>query len=644
MRFSLWVATVAASVLLSFPVYAMPPVEAFGNLPEATDARLSPNGKRIAIIKPVDGHNKVVIYDLSQPEGKPYVVGMEGGVAGEMFWKNNNRLICVFHATLKRRGSMDTSAWSRAISVDPDTQTATLMMYNIPFFRANFDAGYVADLDADDPHHVMMPAYNRWDRALILDLYTVELETGAAQLALHGNVNTVGFLTDGHGHILGHVDQDASLTDHVVLGEKDVYQFGVRGVPEFALEGLTAKPTPSQVVKRLSRWGTSGLYSWSPAGIGDALYENPEFDVTDTLTDEHDSRIIGVTYVDDMQRTKYFDQATQHVQELLEKAYPGQSVSILSMDQARSAFAIRTDGPRNAPVLSLYTPANRQANIIQEAYPSLKPADLGEVKSYPYSAQDGLQIHAYLTLPPGKAPHNLPTVIFPHGGPEDRDSMNFDWWAQFMASRGYAVLQPNYRGSSGYGWDFIKAGDGEWAGKVQQDLRDGVEKLVADGIADPKRICIVGGSWGGYLALGGVTFEPDLYACAISYAGSSDLAHDFYTGTTFESEVDSLWRRRIGADRDSGKMDEQSPARYAERVKAPVLLIHSDKDITVKIDQSEIEERALRHAGKQVEFVTLEGDDHYLEFADTRMKLLKEVERFLDAHIGDHATPSPAAH
>jgi dipeptidyl aminopeptidase/acylaminoacyl peptidase len=221
--------------------------------------------------------------------------------------------------------------------------------------------------------------------------------------------------------------------------------------------------------------------------------------------------------------------------------------------------------------------------------------------------------------------------------------MNFDWWAQFMATRGYAVLQPNYRGSSGYGWEFTKAGDGEWAGKVQQDLRDGVQKLVADGIADPHRICIVGASWGGFLALGGVTFEPDLYACAISYAGSSDLAHNFYEGTTFKSEVDSLWRRRVGADVDSGKFDSQSPANFAERVKAPVLLIHSDKDTIVKIDQSEIEERALRHARKQVEFVKLEGDDHNLEFTETRIRLLKEVERFLDAHLRDRAVQAQRA-
>jgi dipeptidyl aminopeptidase/acylaminoacyl peptidase len=332
----------------------------------------------------------------------------------------------------------------------------------------------------------------------------------------------------------------------------------------------------------------------------------------------------------------------QQHQVALEAAYPRQSVSILSKDDSGSNFVVLSDGPQNPPTLSLYTPANHQTKIVEETYPSLKPTDLGEQKPYPYTARDGIAIHAYLTLPPGRAPHDLPTVIFPHGGPEDRDMLRFDWWAQFMASRGYAVLQPNFRGSSGYGLDFIKAGDGEWAGKVQYDVQDGVKKLIADGVADPKRICIVGGSYGGYLALAGATFSPDLYACAISYAGPSDLDRALYRLTSFDSEDVSIWKRRIGADVDSSMLDRVSPANYADRVKIPVLLLHSEKDTTVPIMQSEIEEKALQRAGKQVEFDILPGDDHYLEFADTRVELLRKVEAFLAAHIGNAA--DKAAH
>ena len=337
-------------------------------------------------------------------------------------------------------------------------------------------------------------------------------------------------------------------------------------------------------------------------------------------------------WIEDLQKAKYFDPAMQHVQDTLEKAFPGQAVTIYSKDAGGKTYVFEAQGPKNPPILYMYTTANHHVDVVQEAYPQLKPTDLGDVKPYDYKSSDGLAIHAYLTTPPGKEAKNLPLVVFPHGGPEDRDSMAFNWWTQFMASRGYAVLQPNFRGSDGYGRGFVRAGDGEWAGKVQDDVQAGVKKLIAEGVVDPKKICIVGASYGGYMALAGASFSPDLYACAISYAGLSDLSY-MVSSSSFESEGSSLWRRRIGADKDSSKLNSASPVNFADKVKIPVLLIHSEKDATVSIDQSEKEESALRHAGKQVEFVRLAGDDHYLELADARIKLLKEVERFLAAHL-----------
>jgi dipeptidyl aminopeptidase/acylaminoacyl peptidase len=631
-------AIAATAILFATPIYAAPPsAEMFGALPQAQYARLSPDGKRLAVIKPVDGREKVVFYDLTKPDSTPYTLGMDGGLAGEVIWKTNDRALCIFHANLRHlRHKKDVESYSRMLSVDVPNQSAVLMLYNFFYLKGNPDGSRIVDIAPDDPDHVYMAAWNKWDHEIALDLFKVDVKTGGADLALHGNYSTIDFLTDGHGHPLGHIEQNSDLTDHVFLGSKEVYQYPVKGRADFEIEGPLGGATPQFAVERPTASGTTGLYSWTAGGSGSgtALFEDAAHDLETVLEDDRSRQIIGVAYTDDQLKVLYFDPARQHVQELLEKAYPGQSVQIVSKDDADASYVIRTEGPRNPPVLSLYTTADHKSNIVQEAYPSLKPSDLGEMKPYPYKARDGLDIHAYLTLPPGKDPHNLPTVIFPHGGPEARDALGFDWWAQFMASRGYAVLQPNYRGSAGYGWDFVKAGDGQWASKAQYDVQDGVKKLIADGIADPKRICIVGASWGGYMALAGATFSPDIYACAVSYAGVSDLKHAIYTGTTFESEGVSIWKRRLGSEDDSGKSDAQSPANFADRVKIPVLLLHSDKDTTVDIDQSEIEERALKRAGKQVEFVRLPGDDHYLEFADTRTKMLKEVERFLAAHIG----------
>ena len=624
-----------AALFTSLQASAAPPAEAFGSLPQGVLGRLSPDGKRLAVIRPYNGREKVAFYDLTKTDAAPYIVGMQDALAGEVYWKSNTVAICVFHVNLKRQWSKYINAWSRAVSVNVPTQTATLLMFNAPFFKGNYDVGSITDIAAGDPDHVYMTEVDRWDREYTLDFYSVAVATGVAALVQHGDARTIGFISDGYGHLLGQIDQDTDLTNHVFLGSADVFDYKVKGGPDFEIEGLVGSANSQFAVKKMTASGTTGLYLWGAAGFGAGLFENPNYDIDNVFADESNQRVTGVTYIDDMPRTKYFDPAMQRVQDSLEAAYPGQTVTIESKDEAGSEYVILTEGPKNSPILSLFIAANHQANIIDEAYDSIKPSDLGDVKPYPYKSRDGIDIHAYLTLPPGRDPHNLPTVIFPHGGPEARDYMSFDWWAQFMASRGYAVFQPNFRGSTGYGEQFVRAGDGEWAGKVQDDVQDGVKKLIADGISDPKRICIVGASYGGYMALAGATFSPDLYACAVSYAGMSDLDRMLETGTLIESEGITVWKRRIGADVDSRKPAAASPANFADRVRIPILLIHSDKDITVPIEQSQIEQRALKRAGKQVEFVTLEGDDHYLEYGDTRIKLLKEIERFLASNIGN---------
>jgi acetyl esterase/lipase len=635
-RRAILAATVGSISFFSVSAKAAPPVEAFGSLPKAEFGRLSPDGKHLALIRAIDGKQKVAILDLAQPDAAPLVIGMQDALAGDVVWKSNRLAICIFHTNLVNKwDKKDLNTWSRALGVDVDAKTQTILMYNAPYLKLNHDVGSIADMDADDPDHIYMTELDRFDRQFLLQLYEVNVATGVGVPIRHGDNDTIEFLTNGHGEVIGQIEQDDDLTNHVFLGGNEVFKYQVKGGSSFGIEGLVAGEHPQFAVDRASSTGTTGLYTWLPSGFGAALFENPTYDMQGAIPDERTGRIIGATYVDDMTRAVYFDPDLQKIQSTLEKAFPGRSVIVLSKDAADSKYLIVTQGPKNPPVLSLYTSANHQVNIVDEAYGSLKSSDLGEVRPYPYKSRDGFDIHAYLTLPPGRDPHNLPTVVFPHGGPEDRDSMDFDWWAQFMASRGYAVLQPNYRGSSGYGWDFVQAGDGEWAGKVQFDVQDGVKKLIADGIADPKRICIVGASYGGYMALAGATFSPDLYACAVSYAGVSDLGRVVSADTTLGPEAVSIWKRRIGADKDSSKADSASPANFAGQVKIPVLLLHSDKDTTVPIEQSQIEEDALKRAGKHVEFVTLEGDDHQLEYSVTRIKLLEEIERFLAAHIGD---------
>jgi dipeptidyl aminopeptidase/acylaminoacyl peptidase len=259
----------------------------------------------------------------------------------------------------------------------------------------------------------------------------------------------------------------------------------------------------------------------------------------------------------------------------------------------------------------------------------------GTVRQFDYSARDNYALFGYLTIPAGAAEKNLPLVVLPHGGPESRDTADFDWWSQFLSSRGYAVLRPQFRGSTGLGAEHRLAGRGQWGLRMQDDVTDGVKALIAAGIVDPKRVCIVGASYGGYAALAGATFTPELYACAVSVAGVSDLAEFLaYKEKMGGDDSDSViyWQDSIGKI-DDPRVGQKSPARYARNVRAPILLIHGSNDSVVPLAQSQMMDNALTAAGAPHQLVTLDSEDHWLSSSVTRTRMLSEIEKFLAANL-----------
>jgi dipeptidyl aminopeptidase/acylaminoacyl peptidase len=303
------------------------------------------------------------------------------------------------------------------------------------------------------------------------------------------------------------------------------------------------------------------------------------------------------------------------------------------MDQnhAFDRLLVQTDGIGDAGTWWIVDIKTGDAEPIGYSYP-IAPADVGAVSVVQYKAGDGLDLNGILTLPAGLEPKNLPVVIFPHGGPTARDYADFDFWAQAVASRGYAVFQPNFRGSAGFGDAFQKAGRGEWGRKMQTDVSDGLAELARRGIADPKRACIMGASYGGYSALAGVTVQQGLYRCAVAVAGIGDLLEMYkteVTGSGGDRTLIRALRDEIGSGRD---MKEVSPIRFVNRADAPILLIHGKDDIVVKYSQSVEMAEALREAGKPVEFVTLAGEDHWLSRGATRLQMLQAIIAFIERH------------
>jgi dipeptidyl aminopeptidase/acylaminoacyl peptidase len=304
-----------------------------------------------------------------------------------------------------------------------------------------------------------------------------------------------------------------------------------------------------------------------------------------------------------------------------------------STDYKRVAVLI--EKPAEAPVFYFVDYGAKSAAIINEHYPQLVGAKLAPVRTFDYAARDEYALFGYLTLPPDAEAKNLPMVVMPHGGPESRDDAGFDYRAQFLASRGYAVFQPQFRGSSGFGAAHADAGRRQWGMRMQDDVTDGVKSLIAQGIADPKRICIVGGSYGGYAALAGAAFTPELYACAVSINGVTDLPNFIgYITRQGGDESNALyyWRDHIGPPTDA-QVIAKSPARNVSAIRAPILLLHASQDTTVPITQSQAMARALTAANKKFQFIELPGDDHFLSSSTTRVRALSELEKFLEPFL-----------
>ena len=356
------------------------------------------------------------------------------------------------------------------------------------------------------------------------------------------------------------------------------------------------------------------------------------------LYDPKTKRLIGGSITTDSIRYIFFDKDDQAQWDRVARAFKDAQVELVSWSDDRKTMTLKVDGPDYGYAYFLVDLKTLRADPVGDVYQNIQPKDLAPVQRINYKAKDGLNIPAYLTLPAGRTAKGLPLIVLAHGGPAARDEPGFDWWSQALASRGYAVLQPQFRGSDGFGEAFMAAGYGQWGRKMQSDLSDGVGDLASRGVIDPKRVCIVGGSYGGYAALAGVTLEKDVYRCAVSVGGISDLARFLsWRRARQGGRSDTLsmryWSRFMGVEGGGdSQLDSLSPARIADKAGAPILLIHGRDDTVVPYDQSRMMADALQKAGKPVQFVALAHEDHWLSRADTRLQMLQETVRFVETN------------
>ncbi|WP_075186675.1 alpha/beta hydrolase family protein [Teredinibacter haidensis] len=371
--------------------------------------------------------------------------------------------------------------------------------------------------------------------------------------------------------------------------------------------------------------------------ISETGFGREDKDIEDVIVDVN-REAYGVRYSGFNPSYQFFDEEVNSFVEQIVKSFPQQSVRLNSWSDDWGKVIVLVEGSDHPGDyylvdrdLKFQFLATRRENITAD--------DLNPIGKVRYSAMDGLKIPALLTIPKNKVGDlkKLPTVIFPHGGPAYYDRIEFDWLAQSLASQGYLVVQPQFRGSKGFGGEFFRAGHGEWGGKMQSDITDGVNFLVKKGIVDPERICIVGGSYGGYAALSGAAFTPDLYKCVVSLNGVSDLPKmlDMEKRDLGNDHwVVSYWERAMArGDVKKERLKTVSPVYSAESFSAPVLLIHGDRDTVVPIDQSKRMRSKLKKAGKQVEFIKLKGEGHHIDSGEARREVLEAVVDFVGKHI-----------
>lgn len=482
-----------------------------------------------------------------------------------------------------------------------------------------------------------------------INLHQIDLNTGRGRVVKIMTRETADYVLDSQGEVIAmsrYVERSGRWTLMLPRG-RGLYEAWSVDAPVDAPALFGMGRTPRTIIVGADR---PDLAEQDPDGATPAVMFEVNVDTgewtrlpfdhhPDGLIHHSASRLLlgALREDDDGTRYEFLEPEAARRWRAIERAFVDKAPRLVSWNDDQTLALVFTDKDE-AGVYQLVNFDRGVAEILAQPYPDISPAQVGAVRQVRYAAADGLEIPGYLTLPPGvETPEKLPLIVLAHGGPASRDVAGFDWWAQALASRGYAVLQANFRGSTGYTRAFLEAGYGEWGRKMQTDLSDGVRWLSAQGIVDPDRVCIVGASYGGYAAMAGLTLDKGVYRCGVAFAGVSDLRRMVNWEARQEgrrqSQTVRYWNRFMGAARLNDRaLDALSPAFLAATVDKPLLLIHGRDDTVVPIEQSRVMAEAMRRAGTPVEMIELAGEDHWMSRADTRLRALRETVRFLEAN------------
>jgi len=626
-----------------------PAAAAFFRKPLLEHVVISPDGQHIAAISARDGRETLIVRPRSGGAVRPLAKldrerHRSSWTVRRVGWGSNEHLL----VSVERPdpyGARHRARQSRLLVVDLEDARPRYLGEDWPYQEYSQYQDSVISWLPDDPDRILLSLWmpdQRGSGARLVNIRNGKLRTVArprygtlSWRADHREQVRAGWgtsRTGGKSFFVARVSAD-DLFDEIPGWADDRLVFA----------GFSEDPAILYVLHD-GESGRRALHRYDLAArkLGRWVFGHAEVDVDGIVTSRQDGRLLAVRYTTDRPRLRIVDPEFARIQEWIDRALPGRTNRIVSTDRDRRHVILYSSGDLHPPRYFLADLESDRLVLLLAAFPELEDVELAQVKPIQYPARDGLVIHGYLTLPISESKGPLPTIVIPHGGPWARDVWGWNPVVQFLASRGFAVLQPNFRGSKGYGREFLKRGYGAWGLEMQDDISDGARWLIDQGIADPKRIGIYGASYGGFAALYALIKEPELFRAGASYAGVTDIGRmlsddDAYWG--FKEEMKKLVGDRWA---DRKQLQAVSPARNASLVRAPVLIGHGTEDPRVHVRQAHAMVDALEDAGAEVEAHIYEGEVH--GFLDERnaIDFYTKLAVFFERNLSGLAAPAAA--
>ncbi len=614
------------------------PLETYAALPEVDHVRISPDGSRLALLSRASGPPVVVVLTL---DGEQLgAVDASAMKPRTLYFATND--VVIMHASDYYEGALSYGrerGFSFAYDVTSNDVNDLLQQERRFTFQRAAGRPLAYSADGETAYVLGIPKSG----ALRWSVLRTRYDNPRGDLVKRLTADAVSAFIRPDGSVVAHEEFDLDTKRYEVFAHDGNELNSLRRIDDADrirsfVDGL--HPDGDHLVYYAGTDDEAGAGYYKLA-LGDGalngrIFDAAGLDIARTIRDRN-RVVMGVEYAASRPVYEFLDPNLDRTVQAMVNAFPSASVYLESWSDDLSKMIFRIEGEGMVGDYFLFDADTMETAFLATQRPGIPSENTQPIEVFQYTARDGLEIEAILTGAPPEGAPAKPLILLPHGGPAARDKVQFDWMAQFFASRGYAVLQPNFRGSTGYGVGFREAGLGQWGKAMQTDLTDGVLALAETGRIDPEQVCIIGASYGGYAALMGGASQADAFKCVIAIAPVSDPAYmlrKLKKAGGADSPALAYWKEQLGVERIRDHLlAGQSPVDLADQFTSPVLLLHGDEDQVVIIEHSERMERALRKADKPVKFVVLEEEDHWLSRAETRLQLLQEIDAFLTEHL-----------